>query len=719
MGLVLFCVCIFTASITKADLVAHWSCDEFAGSNILNDSVGSADGTLVGSRVDFVPSLAGIFQSGFGNALWTDNLDDYVILGDLSMLDFGQSDFTVTGWFKSNNSARHGRVIVNGQWDAGGFDFLILKNNGRFQFTVFGDNGNNKYVFSDEILNDDQWHWFAGVISNSKLYLYINGRLQSDSGVSYSTLTTADAPVGEVLYINKDTAASVDEIKIYDSALTTEVEGDMLIGGDLYQDWQNIPVPQDCNQAWVSGYGLTSDINKDCTVDIEDLAIMLSQWLGTINKQIPVFWKKPVTFNPDVSGLGMEVFGGAMHSYIYDPLPSAACLDEGGDGHYESVAHGTYNHHPQLIQLQDKLIAYWTNHAKDENGPGERMLAKIGTFNTDMTEITWGGNETIVEIAPQPVLVNRRTYEHDPALISEIFVKGMLEVIDGKIYSIGDILAIHGWTDDPVYHGIQYSPVPIEHWSDEYNSSTGFTLDVWWKLGKYYQRWVVVGNSLEPNTPLYISGALPTQVEVTSGNFRNVANFLEPYSSAPYFATALWEFRNDVQNGVPYPFTRTAYFSSESPKTVATDGINGLAHIAVFQRPDGNWVAIRDNLLNPGYYYAAMYENYDDYCPPASKTNLYGTAQADARELPDGRPYIVGNSIGRKDMFITISEDGFSFDKTWLLLHSDRTKSDDGLFKHGGPQYFRSLVVEDNIWVVYSITKELIGLTKVPVGLLN
>ena len=75
--------------------------------------------------------------------------------------------------------------------------------------------------------------------------------------------------------------------------------------------------------------------------------------------------------------------------------------------------------------------------------------------------------------------------------------------------------------------------------------------------------------------------------------------------------------------------------------------------------------------------------------------------------------------MGRKDMFITVSNDGYIFDKTWQLLHSDRVKSDDGLFKSGGPQYFRSIVVGDNIWVTYSITKEIIGLTKIPVNLLN
>jgi hypothetical protein len=216
---------------------------------------------------------------------------------------------------------------------------------------------------------------------------------------------------------------------------------------------------------------------------------------------------------------------------------------------------------------------------------------------------------------------------------------------------------------------------------------------------------------------MYVVGSFKTQVEVTPGNFTSVTNYLSPYNTAAELSTAPSDFKDDINNGTPVLFSRTAYF--ENSKQIAADGINGLAHIATFQKPDGKWVIIRDNTLNRGCYYAAMIDNYGDYCPPAYPTNLYGYANMDARELPDGRPYIICNSESRKDMFITISDDGYLFDETWLLLHSDRAKSDDGLFKSGGPQYFHSLVVDDNIWIVYSITKELIGLTKLPITLLN
>ena len=70
-------------------------------------------------------------------------------------------------------------------------------------------------------------------------------------------------------------------------------------------------------------------------------------------------------------------------------------------------------------------------------------------------------------------------------------------------------------------------------------------------------------------------------------------------------------------------------------------------------------------------------------------------------------------------MFITISKDGITFDRTWLLLHIDRKPTLDGVYKFGGPQYFKPAIVERNMWILYSITKEKIGLTRIPLGALG
>jgi hypothetical protein len=117
----------------------------------------------------------------------------------------------------------------------------------------------------------------------------------------------------------------------------------------------------------------------------------------------------------------------------------------------------------------------------------------------------------------------------------------------------------------------------------------------------------------------------------------------------------------------------------------------------------------------------------EDVYPPAVETNLYGGAQMIAGELADGRPWIICNSYddyfnaadrSRKVMFLTFSDDGRIFDRTWLLLHVDRTP-DGGVYKFGGPQYFTHVEVGPNIWVAYSITKEQLGITKIPTALFD
>jgi hypothetical protein len=175
--------------------------------------------------------------------------------------------------------------------------------------------------------------------------------------------------------------------------------------------------------------------------------------------------------------------------------------------------------------------------------------------------------------------------------------------------------------------------------------------------------------------------------------------------------------RDDVLKGTPETFGR---FPKYAPGTwrLTADGTSGLAHHSEFRRPDGSWVAIRDNLCNPGHYYAAEKAQYADCYPPAARTNLFGHAMPVAGELPDGRPWIVCNNQSRFDMYLTLSEDGRTFDQTWLLLHNTRGNTDGGMHKGGGPQYFQAVTVGGNIWVVYSIGKEQVGVTRVPISAL-
>ena len=136
--------------------------------------------------------------------------------------------------------------------------------------------------------------------------------------------------------------------------------------------------------------------------------------------QPPIVWKAPSTFDADRPGLGFPPLEGIAHTLLYDPLPSRCSVEDGGDGTYESLRHGTYSHHPKIVLFKDSFIAYWTQHSRDENGPGQRLLARVGTIRDGGRSIDWGGDETLVEIAPAPVPVRRRPANpHSSPLLSD------------------------------------------------------------------------------------------------------------------------------------------------------------------------------------------------------------------------------------------------------------------------------------------------------------
>jgi hypothetical protein len=93
---------------------------------------------------------------------------------------------------------------------------------------------------------------------------------------------------------------------------------------------------------------------------------------------------------------------------------------------------------------KDKIIVYWFNHANDEDAPGQRLLAKVGTFNKDRTKINWGGKETLVELAGSPAPVRRRCRTFDPDLIAEAGIQAWPRVINGRFYVTGFLNVCQG-----------------------------------------------------------------------------------------------------------------------------------------------------------------------------------------------------------------------------------------------------------------------------------
>lgn len=96
-------------------------------------------------------------------------------------------------------------------------------------------------------------------------------------------------------------------------------------------------------------------------------------------------------------------------------------------------------------------------------------------------------------------------------------------------------------------------------------------------------------------------------------------------------------------------------------------------------------------------------------------------AKQSAGNLPDGTAYMINNPSGNKNRFplvITLSRDGFIFDKAYLLrsggadLQPMRYK---GRYKSTGFNYPKSVIWGDHLVVSYATNKEDVELTMVPV----
>ncbi len=420
----------------------------------------------------------------------------------------------------------------------------------------------------------------------------------------------------------------------------------------------------------------------------------------------------------------MPVLTGVTHRLVYDPLVSKA--DE--TGQYESLQHGTYSHHQVFVRYKDRLIVVWTNHMQDENGPGQRLLAKVGKIAANESDVDWGGNETISELCPPAHPVRRRRSVDDTPVIDGIFAGGGLDVLeDGRMFVNIRLKVCDGWTDDLQYHigGGLNGPVPDEHYRPGRDlgpvRERRFRWDIFWYIGRYVQQVELNGaGRFSAVGPMYrVSQTIPPELQVTPIISKKILPLNEPFLSAMAFSTAPEAFRAAFSKGrrVP-PCGRYPRYERGTFK-LAANGKHGLAHNTEFVRPDGKWVAVRDNLLDIETYYAAIKDSQEDFYPPAHKTDLFGTAMPVAGELPSGAVWLIGSNVRRTEAYLTLSKDGILFDKTWSLI-SLKHKATPGICKgDGGAQYFHAATVGPNIWVVYSIAKEQVGITKIPVALLT
>jgi len=162
----------------------------------------------------------------------------------------------------------------------------------------------------------------------------------------------------------------------------------------------------------------------------------------------------------------------------------------------------------------------------------------------------------------------------------------------------------------------------------------------------------VSGKTLRPPSPLYKTRDLVERIEVTPG-VQTCASTHRRYTQVQPLSEASDRIRADVTRGVRSCLAVIQVRAGT--EKLAADGKNGLAHHTEFKRPDGTWVAVRDNLLNPTHYYAVGKAQQSDFYPPGCAPTC-SAALCDGRRAAGWAPWIICNNQSRHDMYLTLTK---------------------------------------------------------------
>lgn len=161
--------------------------------------------------------------------------------------------------------------------------------------------------------------------------------------------------------------------------------------------------------------------------------------------------------------------------------------------------------------------------------------------------------------------------------------------------------------------------------------------------------------------------------------------------------------------------------SEEQIKSATNRGAAFLCEAAGYLSDDG--IIRMLNRSNAGrLWLAESYDNGETWSDSYPTDFLVESSQFNVGRLPDGRLYIVCNGQehpcwSRKELYLYISEDGFSFDKRYTIRDEDDYKiMQAGMAKGGAFAYPTTVIRDGYIYISYTKQKEAVEVTKIPLG---
>jgi len=334
---------------------------------------------------------------------------------------------------------------------------------------------------------------------------------------------------------------------------------------------------------------------------------------------------------------------------------------------------GYYNHHPHLTRYKEKFFAAWSNHQADEDVGGQRVL-----LSESRNGERWSA----------PVLLFPPLQAEDGKGLV-LTANGWLE-LDGTLFAIADLHEDIGWSnaDGLVVSRIRSSSYhrparkALGRLARQVNPD-GTISAPFWVLRLDNARAVCKTCQLQPT--------LAAKVEVA---LRHPLN------------RRAWDFAEANKHG--YWIDRYPVKAADGHRLVEPTTYRGSRHLLVR--------LLRD-LDDSNFVYASVSsDGGKNWSAPRRTTIPDSPSRSFAGNLPDGEVFLIGNPVKgiRDPLAIRLSRNGVIFGKAMLVRRDSPPMRRTGRYKAAGFQYPSAVVAKNILWILYSVNKEDIEISQVP-----
>jgi hypothetical protein len=328
--------------------------------------------------------------------------------------------------------------------------------------------------------------------------------------------------------------------------------------------------------------------------------------------------------------------------------------------YHATPEHGTYSHHGYITYARGVLVAAWSNHACDEDAPGQRVL---WSRSSDRGE-QWAPWEELFPPQDRVKSGDEQDWRNDRLLIANGFA-----AVDNALYAVAEV---HVLQDRRGPGRIARAVRP-----------DGTVGPIFWLVD-------------DPPDPV---PGFPAYPAATDAAVRGTAAKINAYLARPEHWPS-WEFRH------------------HRSRPRAADGHQLCEPTQAWPLADGTWVRLYRDLGEPrsGCNYVQFSEDDGESWTVPVQTNFPDAcSRSAAGRLPDGTAYVINNPGPHRDpLVLSLSADGLVFERHAVIAAHAPARRYEGRWKDLGFAYPRATVAGDALFVIYSVCKEDMQVARVP-----